>query len=58
MKVKNKGRIGVKTPLSHTQRRLADREGYEKGFEAGKRFVLSRVEESKSLRGLKKELGL
>ena len=59
MKVKNRhGRVGVKTPLSHTQRR-ADRLGaYKKGYSDATAVMLLSIQHAKSLRELKRELGL
>lgn len=59
MKIRNKhGRMGVKTPLSHTQRREAFRRGYNDGAATYKEWFMNKVVVAKSLRELKKELGL
>lgn len=59
MKVKNRhGRVGVKTPLSHTQRRAAFLDGFKRGQKASEERLINQVMRVKSLRELKKELGL
>lgn len=59
MKVKNKhGRVGVKTPLSHTQRREAFWDGFKKGSRSATTQLTSQIATAKSLRELKKDLGL
>lgn len=59
MKTRNKhGRVGVKTPLSHTQRRQAFLDGFKRGRGEAHRGFLNQVLHAKSLRDLKKELGL
>lgn len=59
MKTKNRhGRVGVKQPLSTTQRRQAFLEGFKRGRGEAERTLLNQVMRAKSLRDLKKELGL
>lgn len=59
MKTKNKhGRVGVKTPLSHTQRRQAFFDGFKRGRAEAERSFINQVARAKSLRELKKQLGL
>lgn len=59
MKIKNKhGRIGVKTPLSTSEKRSAFRRGYDAGATTYKEWFLNKVAATKSLRDLKKELDI
>ena len=59
MKVKNKhGRVGVKQPLSSTQRRQVFFDGFKRGRAEAERGFVNQVARAKSLRELKKELGL
>lgn len=59
MKTRNKhGRVGVKQPLSTTQRRQAFLSGFKRGRLEAERGLLNQVLRAKSLRDLKKKLGL
>lgn len=59
MKTKNKhGRVGVKTPLSSTQKRQAFFDGFKRGRAEAERSFINQVLRTKSLRDLKKEMGL
>lgn len=59
MKLKNRhGRVGVKKPLSGEQRRKAFLDGFKRGGAAMEARLLGQIASAKSLRDLKKEVGL
>lgn len=59
MKLKNKhGRVGVKKPLSGEEKRRAFLDGFKRGRRAAEERLLRQIANAKSLRDLKKELGL
>lgn len=58
-KVKNKhGRVGVKKPLSVQEKQKAFLDGFKRGRAEAERGFVNQVMRTKSLRDLKKELGL